>query len=153
MFRKRKAISILLVAFLLIIALSIFYVFSAVNIVPSGRIDEITEPIDPNDLKPSECNGIPLTTIVNLALGDSPTSGNDLILGTGKADTIDGLGGDDCIWGGDKNDNLTGGDGDDVILGGAKKDSAVGGNGYDICYGGGGSDKVVDFDCEEVYIP
>jgi len=113
---------------------------------------EDSEAVDPNDLKPAECNGINLGNIVNIANGDSPTSGNDLILGTDKSDTIDGLGGDDCILGGDKNDTLTGGDGDDVILGGPNKDSATGGNGYDICYGQGGSDKAKDFDCEEVYL-
>lgn len=150
---KKYLIRYLFLGFVLLILLSVFTAFAAVNAVQQTRLDESHDTVDPNDLKPDECNGISLTNIVNIDIGDAPTSGNDLILGTDKNDTIDGLGGADCILGGDKNDTLTGGDGDDVILGGPNKDSAVGGDGYDICYGGGGNDKAGDFDCEEVHIP
>ncbi|MBL7161156.1 MAG: hypothetical protein ISS57_01015 [Anaerolineales bacterium] len=153
MFTKRRLFRISFWLIIFLILLGVFTAFAAVNIVPSGFLDEDIIPVSANDLKPDECNIINLSNIVNIGNGDSPTSGNDLILGTDKNDVIDGLAGDDCILGGDKNDTLVGGDGDDVILGGDKKDSAVGGDGYDICYGGGGSDKAGDFDCEEVYIP
>ncbi len=153
MFRKRRSITLLILGLLLLIILSLFTAFAAVNGVPSIRMDEVSENVNPNDLKPSECNSISLSTIVNIANGDSPTAGNDLILGTGSQDAINGLGGDDCILGGDKNDNLFGGEGDDVIIGGPNKDSVVGGDGYDTCYGGGGPDKARDFDCEVVNIP
>ena len=41
------------------------------------------------------CNG--LTVDVDLNAGDTPTSGDDVILGTSGADTINGLGGNDTI--------------------------------------------------------
>ncbi len=43
------------------------------------------------------CNG--LTVTVNLALGQVPTSGDDVILATERADTIRALGGNDTICG------------------------------------------------------
>ncbi|WP_133241285.1 calcium-binding protein [Nocardioides gansuensis] len=46
------------------------------------------------------------------------TPGDDVIVGTALADTIDGAGGNDVICGLESEDTLTGGDGDDRLLGG-----------------------------------
>lgn len=71
----------------------------------------------PNDLKPIECAGVLLATVI-VGEGDLVgTGGADLILGGPGAQTIRGLGGGDCIVGG----------------GGA--DKIIGQGGYDICIG------------------
>ncbi|MGO4389335.1 hypothetical protein AB4Y85_17545 [Microvirga sp. 2YAF29] len=89
-----------------------------------------------------------------------PTSGNDEITGTSKAnvvdalagnDVIDGLAGndrlsgnagDDTIDGGAGSDVLNGGAGDDYVDGGDGADKIYGGDGYDILYGGAGNDQI-----------
>jgi len=108
------------------------------------------------------CFGLPVT--VMLALGDTPTDGDDVILGTPGADTVNGgigtdlvcaLGGVDRITGGAGGDLLFGGVGADVLHGGAGPDILVGGDGndslnagpqHDTCYGQAGTDQQTD--CE-----
>ena len=53
-----------------------------------------------------------------------PTSGADVLDGTGSADTLDGLGGNDTLNGLAGDDLLTGGDGADLLNGGAGVDTA-----------------------------
>lgn len=79
---------------------------------------------------------------VDLALGQSPTDGDDVIVGTAKDDVIDGGAGDDliCGWGGA--DSIVGGPGNDTIYGGKGEDSMQGNNGDDIIVGGAGSDSM-----------
>lgn len=88
---------------------------------------------------------------VNLALGEQPTSGPDVILGTpgddvivaGEGDDIIcGLGGNDTIWGGPGNDWIYGGPGDDRLRGGPGDDYVSGGDGVDDQAGGTGDDQV-----------
>ncbi len=107
---------------------------------------------------------------VDLALGESPTSGPDVIQGTAAADTIGALGGndrvcslggvdvvnlgagDDTASGGSRADQLNGGDGNDhlignnnydVLRGNAGDDRLLGANGRDQLLGGPGADRLV----------
>jgi Ca2+-binding RTX toxin-like protein len=86
------------------------------------------------------CQGEPVT--VSLALGELPTAGNDVILGTPGADQINGGDGDDTICGGGGADILDGGPGDDSVDGGAGNDTLVASSGDDTIKGGAGSDTV-----------
>jgi Ca2+-binding RTX toxin-like protein len=81
------------------------------------------------------------------------TPDDDVLPGTGGADTITGLEGDDIIHGGNQhdfleggagndrlygqtgNDTLDGGDDDDVLHGGSGRDTLIGGGGDDVLYG------------------
>lgn len=112
-----------------------------------------TEVPNPN---PTTCNNLAIT--VNLAAGDLPTAGDDVIAGTpgndviaagAGNDTICGGGGDDTIWGQAGNDTilgeagddkLRGGDGEDTLLGGAGVDDLNGGRDNDMVNGGDGAD-------------
>ena len=119
---------------------------AAANAVPVTKHSDTRRPITPNDLKPTECNGITVTTKI---VGSGPfngTNANDLILGSAGADTINGGAGTDCILGGGGNDNLNGQGGADVILGGDGDDDINGGGGADTCYGGPGTDTFAN--CE-----
>jgi hypothetical protein len=84
------------------------------------------------------CGGLPVT--VDLAAGESPTNGPDVIVGTGAGEIITGLGGDDVICAGGGADQVTGGDGDDVIYGEGGGDTLAGNAGNDVIYGGPGAD-------------
>jgi Ca2+-binding RTX toxin-like protein len=77
-------------------------------------------------------------------------AGDDLILGTDVAETIDGragadtirgAGGDDVLIGSRGNDDLAGGDGADGLAGEAGDDRLSGGAGNDALYGGLGADQ------------
>lgn len=103
-----------------------------------------------------QCAGEQVT--VDIAAGDEPTQGDDVILGTrgpdqvnglGGADTICGLGGrdqldgglgPDTLLGGGGRDRLRGGGDDDALLGGKGRDRLAGGSGQDSCDGGPGAD-------------
>lgn len=67
-------------------------------------------------------------------------AGNDVIVGSDRADRIDGGAGNDLIFGLDGNDVIAGGAGNDVILGGAGNDRIDGGSGNDLLIGGPGFD-------------
>lgn len=87
------------------------------------------------------CQGRPVT--VFLGLGDRPTAGNDVILGTAGNDNIDGLAGNDTICGLGGNDDISGGAGNDVLDGGEGNDRLLPGAGTNRVLGGGGNDTVV----------
>jgi len=113
------------------------------------------------------CNGLPVT--VNLALGQTPTSGDDVIQGTEGADTIRaggndvinagagddyvdagpgddrvfGLSGADVLRGSSGADRIFGGNGEDLINGDGGADRLNGGNGADLIFGGGGNDGMI----------
>jgi len=135
-------------AWLVLLALiltSIFSVFAAANTVPVSGLDTTTQAITANSLKPPECAGLNLDTVVDSGSGGS---GNDLVLGTGNADTLTGGDGDDCIVGGSGNDSLAGGNGNDVLVGGDGDDDLSGDAGAgDECYGQAGTDTF-DPSCE-----
>jgi len=95
------------------------------------------------------CNGLAVT--VDIAQGQLPTAGNDVILGTPGVDVIDALGGDDVVCGGDGDDVIRGGPGQDqlfgevgadTLFGGGDDDLLVGGNDDDTVYGQGGDDTI-----------
>jgi Ca2+-binding RTX toxin-like protein len=87
---------------------------------------------------PQLCRGLPVT--VSIGLGQQPTEGNDVILGTAGVDPINGGGGNDTICAGGGNDSIDGGAGTDAIDGGAGRDNIVGGPDNDTIIGGAGVD-------------
>lgn len=95
----------------------------------------------------ARCGGREVT--IDLAKGESPTAGPDVIEGTAADDIVNGLGGDDLICsrdgadvvrGGTGNDQLRGGVGDDELRGGVGDDAMRGGPNIDTCRGGPGSE-------------
>ncbi len=90
---------------------------------------------------PQFCNGELVT--VNLAAGDVPTDGPDVILGTNGPDVIDAGAGKDVICAEGGADTIDAGDGNDTIFGGAGADSIQAGKGNDTVNGNGGDDFVV----------
>ncbi len=91
-----------------------------------------------------------MATVV-MADGDVPTAGDDVVVGTEAADTINSLdghdlicaqGGDDLVNSGSGSDWVLGGDGDDTIYGDAKSDTIFGEDGNDKLYGGSKSDRL-----------
>ena len=88
----------------------------------------------------NECNGLQVT--VDLSLGQVPTSGDDVILGTALSDLIKGLGGNDTICGMGGPDEIFGGGGADTILGGDGADMISGQGGDDILSGENGADRI-----------
>ena len=87
-----------------------------------------------------ECGGKAVT--VNLNLGQLPTTGPDVILGTPGPDVINGLAGDDTICGKGGADIINGGGGIDEIFGGEGDDVIGGQGGDDVLFGDGGSDRL-----------
>lgn len=71
------------------------------------------------------------------------TFGNDLLLGTSGADTLQGSFGDDTLRGYNGNDLLVGGGDDDTMEGGKGSDSLYGDAGDDHLDGGSGVDTAV----------
>jgi hypothetical protein len=94
--------------------------FTASNVVSASRRTNQTRALDPNELKPADCNGITLTSIV---LGTNGTGGNDLILGTAAGETLQNGAGDDCALGGGGNDTFIDTGGTDVCIGGPGTDT------------------------------
>ena len=117
---------------------------------------------------PPTCNDLAIT--VDIAAGDVPTAGDDVILGTPAGEVINGLGGndticglegddtinagpgndwvdagdgDDTVFGLDGDDHIDGGDGNDELLGFANDDLILGGPGNDTINGGPGNDRIV----------
>ena len=84
------------------------------------------------------CGGLAIT--VDLGLGQLPTNGDDVILGTSAADVINGLAGNDTICGLGGDDTINGGNGVDVIFGDGGADRISGQGGDDVLSGGAGDD-------------
>jgi Ca2+-binding RTX toxin-like protein len=78
---------------------------------------------------------------VNIGNFESPTSGDDSIIGTDQADSLRGLAGDDTILGGAGADSLYGGPGNDLLQGG---------QGADVYVFSSGNDVIVDTDTTTV---
>jgi hypothetical protein len=105
---------------------------------------------------PRICNGMQATIYVNndnIVVGGQfdgmnyngvlhGTDSDDVIVGTGSKDTINGRFGNDVICGMGGNDNINGQDGSDFIDGGEGDDNLVGHNGDDFIHGGDGEDHV-----------
>lgn len=88
------------------------------------------------DNSPILCNGQIVT--VNLNLGQTPTPGDDIIMGTAGADDIRGKAGNDTICGMGGADFIHGNSGDDWIDGGNGVDNIRGGQGSDTLFSGNG---------------
>ncbi len=86
------------------------------------------------------CGNQPVT--VDLALGEMPTDGDDVIFGTDAADDINGLGGNDVICGEGGDDRIRGGTGKDILFGGSGNDDIGGGRGNDEIFGQDGNDLI-----------
>ena len=87
-----------------------------------------------------DCADLDFTVV--LADGDSPTKGDDVILGTDGPDVIDGGDGNDIICGGSGADVINGGQGRDVVFGGAGNDELFGNKGKDTLVGDAGNDAL-----------
>ena len=90
---------------------------------------------------------VPSASVVS----SSPSSGPDLLSGTGPSDVIVGQAGDDTITGGggnslllgnQGNDIITAGDGSNTVYGGMDNDRITVGNGSNLLYGNEGSDTI-----------
>ncbi|GAA2241552.1 hypothetical protein GCM10010401_12940 [Rarobacter faecitabidus] len=86
------------------------------------------------------CHGSAVT--VSIALGQEPTDGDDVILGTPGPDAINGGLGNDTICAGGGNDVVMGGPGNDYILGGDGDDTLLPGTGNDSALGEAGTDTL-----------
>jgi hypothetical protein len=148
----RWVISILVLAAVAVLVVSVTTAQMAANTVPVTRADRDLLGASANALKPSECSGMNLTNIVDVGAGETGTDANDLILGTNKADAeIRGGAGDDCILGGKGNERqkidkvwspgLYGDSGNDILIGGPGTN--------DYCDGGDGTDTY--YSCEVTY--
>ncbi len=109
------------------------------DLIPTDVIPTIPDVLIPTPTS-STCRGVAVT--VNIADGDVPTSGDDVILGTPGDDDIDGLEGDDLICAGGGDDTVRGGEGTDRIFGGNGSDRLLGGPDRDRIYGGAGADTI-----------
>lgn len=89
---------------------------------------------------PKYCNG--QTVTVDLSLGQSATSGDDVIRGTTGADVIYALGGNDVICALGGADTIIAGNGNDWVDAGFGHDEVQGGNGVDIIFGNSGNDEL-----------
>jgi Ca2+-binding RTX toxin-like protein len=74
------------------------------------------------------------------------TNLNNVIFGTGVADTINALDGDDFVSGAGGNDLVTGGIGNDILLGESGNDELIGNAGHDTILGGSGNDTITGDD-------
>jgi Ca2+-binding RTX toxin-like protein len=139
---------------LLISAASVMSAVAGANDVAASGAHHQSFPVTANDLKPPECAGITLYSVVTGSGDITGGNVNELILGSSGADIIYGKGGDDCILGGAGNDEIIGGlsNGIDILLGGSGDDTLNGQNGsLDVCYGGAGTDQFEK--CETIYDP
>lgn len=84
------------------------------------------------------CQGQPVT--VALGLGQLPTSGVDVILGTPGDDDVQGGGGADTICAGPGADHVDGGAGPDRVDAGGGNDLVLAAGGDDVLKGGAGTD-------------
>lgn len=93
----------------------------------------------------------PVPSLTPTTVVTGPTPGDDVLMGTDDADTIDLLAGNDTydggkgadiIDGGDGIDTIEGGNGSDLINGGDGDDDLSGGNDADLMNGGEGNDKM-----------
>jgi Ca2+-binding RTX toxin-like protein len=139
---NRRIVLGLIMALFLLFILSVGVVMSAANSVSTSGLEDTSIPVNPNQLKPSECNALNLTIVRFVTPGvpfNSNGNSNDLIIGTSGADDISSGRGTDCIVGGGGVDTINGNQGNDVVLGGPGNDDLDGGAGTDTCYGGPGT--------------
>jgi len=81
------------------------------------------------------------STIIRLFSSGTAGAGNDTLLGTAAAQTLNGLAGNDLVLAQGGNDSLVGGLGNDTLSGGLGDDTADGGGGIDLIRLGDGNDR------------
>lgn len=110
----KKLFRLILMSLPVMILLSAIFAFTASNTILESGMDDESHAITANQLKPAACSALNLGTIITDGNG---STGNDLVLGTAGANTLNGGDGDDCLVAGDGVDTCTGGAGTDVFLG------------------------------------
>ncbi len=111
--------------------------------VPTGSAVDVSSLVTADHLKPVECAGITLTSVIaGSGVFNGVGNTNELIVGSATADTVNGLLGDDCIVLGGGADSANGAAGADIILGQAGNDTLNGGPGNDELFGGAGDDEL-----------
>ncbi|MFM2391745.1 MAG: hypothetical protein RLZZ437_3300 [Pseudomonadota bacterium] len=80
-----------------------------------------------------------------------PTPGDDVLIGTAVADTMNGLAGNDILRAQGGNDTVNGGDGNDIVDGGSGADRLIGGAGNDRMLGGLGNDRMFGGDGDDLF--
>lgn len=108
--------------------------------VRSVGVGEVSAWAGPNCAFTLKCS----TRLVSVMLGrgETPTEGDDTILGTVFPDTIDALDGDDWVCPRNGDDDVVGGNGDDRVWSSHGNDIVYGGPGEDRLYGGDGEDEL-----------
>jgi Ca2+-binding RTX toxin-like protein len=102
------------------VAVSAVVGLTAANSVATSRAEDSSRAVTADELKPATCAGVALSSVV---VGSNGTNGNNLLIGSTAADTLDGNQGNDCVLGGGGNDSLRGSQGTDVCIGGPGTDS------------------------------
>ena len=108
-----------------LVLVSLVFVLTATNTVPSSRAGHSSRPIAANDLKPPECSAITLTNKVAGSGTINGTGAGDLVAGSAGIDTMNGRNGSDCILGGGGDDSIDGAGGTDVCNGGPGTDAFI----------------------------
>lgn len=109
----------LLAAMVLLAVVGILSANTASNSVPPTRLGQLTFAIGPNDLKPTACAGITVTTMI-IGTGAAimnGTNANNLLIGVPGTLTINARQGDDCVVGNTGVWAINGGAGTDVCIG------------------------------------
>ena len=96
------------------------------NVVPISDAGSSQQAISADEVKPDECDAVPVTNRVSGNGVVAGTGANDLITGGPGPDTLTGLAGDDCILGYGGDDTIEGGIGIDVCVGGPGDDTFAG---------------------------
>ena len=131
MFPRRTWLAIFALALLALINIGIGQ--TASNPTPLTHASDTAEAVTPDTLKPSQCAGLALTSLVYGSGTITGTAADELILGSAAADTITADGGGDCVLSGGDVDVVFGGA---VLLGGPGDDHLGGEAGDDILDGG-----------------
>jgi Ca2+-binding RTX toxin-like protein len=109
----------------------------------SGNLDGWLLKIDPNC---PTCNGFEANYVgtdnAETINGDDNSTGGEVIVALGGADTINNFAGNDIVCAGNGGDTVNAGNGNDKVFGGAGNDVLNGETGVDQLDGGGGADTL-----------
>lgn len=89
------------------------------NTVASSHVSNETQAVTANQLKPSQCDSLNLTTVQQSNGNLTGGTANELLLGSSASQQILGGSGDDCLVGGAGTDVFQGDAGTDVCIGNA----------------------------------
>jgi Ca2+-binding RTX toxin-like protein len=120
---RLSILRLVLLGLFALLIMSVVSAFAAGISVPASNVGQQSVFVTAEDVKPAACDTLYLTNIISGSGALIGTAGNDLIIGSAGADSIDGLGGNDCILGSGGDDSLTGNEGNDVCLGGTGSDT------------------------------